>query len=237
MINTILLDLDGTVLPMEFDKFMKLYFYHLGNHFSDQLHPQELQKAVMIATDYMINNNNGKTNEEKFMKKFNAFIDGGLQDYIEQFNNFYEKRFDLVKPSTTKSVEMIEAVRLLQKKGYKLILVTNPLFPLKANHKRITWAGVRPEDFSYISSFEQNKYCKPHLEYYKEVLNHIDKKPNECLMVGNDVFDDLPARKLNMKTYLITDHLLNRNNDTITTDYQGNYQQFLEFVHKLPPIS
>ena len=54
MRDTFLFDLDGTVLPMDLDKFMELYFYHIGEHFSDMIEPKLLAKYIMAATEHMV---------------------------------------------------------------------------------------------------------------------------------------------------------------------------------------
>ncbi len=237
MRDTFLFDLDGTLLPMDFDKFMELYFRNLGVHFHGKIEPRLLAKYIMDATNVMVLTKNDKTNEQKFMEHFETLIDGDIEQYKTDFSNFYDSLFENVKPSTYESLEMIESIKLLKEKGYTVAIATNPLFPLKANHHRIRWAGLDKDDFVYVSSFEENKYTKPHLEYYQEVLDKIRKSPEKCYMVGNDVFDDLPAGKLGMATYLITDCLLNSKDLEIEANHQGDYKEFYSFVKKLKPIN
>lgn len=105
-----------------------------------------------------------------------------------------------------------------------------------ANIKRIGWAGLNPEDFVYISSFEKNKFCKPHLDFYKEVLEANQLNPEDVLMVGNDAQEDLSVQALGIKTYLITNHLINRQETLPYTNYKGSYEDFLSFVQGLKEI-
>jgi len=110
------------------------------------------------------------------------------------------------------------------------------LFPRKAILHRINWAGLKPEDFIYISSYEKNHYCKPQIKFYEEILKDIGKSAEKCLMVGNDVQEDLIAGKLGMKTFLITDHMLHRTKEVVKTDYEGSYKEFYDFACNLPKI-
>lgn len=236
MRDTFLFDLDGTLLPMDFDKFMELYFYNLGKFFHGKIDPKKLAESVMKATGYMIMTKNNQTNEEKFMEFFGSLIEGDLEEYKEGFRLFYDSLFEDVRPSTYQSEYMIKSVQLLKDKGYEVVVATNPLFPIQANYHRIRWAGFDKSDFSYISSFEENKFCKPHIEYYQEVLNAINKTPENCYMVGNDIHDDLPAQMLGIPTYIIKDCMLNQRKLENTADYNGTYQEFYEFVKKLPTI-
>lgn len=234
--NTILFDLDGTLLPMDFDKFMEHYFYHMGRHFDGWMDPKQLAKAILEATEVMITTNDGRSNSDIFMDHFKTLIDGDIEEYKTHFAEYYETLFANVQASTYQSKEMIEAVDVLTNKGYTLVVATNPLFPYRANVHRLSWAGFKPEQFLYMSSFEDNNYCKPYPMFYQEVLNKIGKTPEECMMVGNDVFDDLPAGKLGMKTYLTTDCLINKHNLPNTANHTGSYHEFLTFVKQLPDI-
>ena len=235
MRDTFLFDLDGTVLPMDFDKFMELYFSNIGEFFKDKIDPKLLVKSILSSTEVMVNTNDKRRNEDIFMNHFDSLINS-TEDYKPLFLEFYNSDFDKVQASTYKSDYMRKSIDLLKQKGYKIALATNPLFPMIANHHRIRWAGFEPNEFSYISSFESNSYCKPHLQYYNEVLESINKEAENCYMVGNDVFDDLSSGKLGIKTYLITNHMLNKHNQEVSSDYQGTYIDFYNFVLELDDI-
>lgn len=234
MINTILFDLDGTLLPMELDEFLNSYFSELANYLKEKIEPKLLVKYVMDATEKVILNKDKIKNETVFMERFNELAGGNIEEYKNLFIDFYNSSFEKAKKSTYVSSEIVESIRILKEKGYTLAIATNPLFPMVANHHRIKWAGVTPNDFKYISSFESNNFCKPNSKYYQEVLDGTSKKAEECLMVGNDVLDDLSASNLGIKTYLIDNHLVNKYNKEINSDYQGSYLDFLEFVKALP---
>lgn len=235
--NTILFDLDGTLLPLDMDSFMRIYFNEMGKTFSDLIDGKELVHHIWASTDVMIQNKDYKTNEEVFMEDFKNRISGDIEVFIERFDKFYDSGFLKTKEAVKSAPLMRKSVELLKKKGYKVAVATNPLFPLKAIHHRINWAGFHPSDFSYVSCYENNHYCKPQVEYYQEILDSISAKPEECLMVGNDVQEDLIAGKLGIKTYLIKDYILHRTDEKINSDYIGNYEDFYKFVETLPEIS
>lgn len=234
--DTILIDLDGTLLPMDMPSFEKLYFEGLGKVCADLISPNELVPLIWGSTKAMVRNTEYKTNEEVFMENFSKVIAGDLAVYQKRFDTFYDTEFMNARESVRDVKAMRESIKLLKEKGYTIVIATNPIFPQKATYTRIAWAGFSPQDFAYISTFEKNHFCKPQLNYYEEVLKDINKTPEECLMVGNDVQEDLIAKKLGIKTYLITDNLLHRTDDEIITDYKGNYEDFYEFVINLPKI-
>jgi FMN phosphatase YigB (HAD superfamily) len=234
--NTILFDLDGTLLPMDINVFMKIYFDEMGTFFSDLIQPKDLINNIWASTETMIKNIENKTNEDVFMEDFGGRITGDLEIFKQRFNEFYDTAFLNVKKSIFEAPYIKESVGLLKEKGYTLVVATNPLFPLKAIKHRIKWAGFEPEDFSYITSYEKNHYCKPQIKFYEEILKDIGKTPEECFMIGNDVQEDLIAGKLGIKTFLINDYLLHRTKDEIVSDYQGSYEDFYNFSNNLPTI-
>ena len=236
MKNTILFDLDGTLLPMDFHAFMKVYFGSMGQTFKDRLEPQKMVDYINAASKVTVTTNDGRTNEEIFMEYFNTLIEEDIQEYIPRWEAFYDEAFQNCKETTWQSEEMIESVSLLKEKGYKLAIATNPLLPLKSNLHRVRWAGLDPDDFVYISNFEHNRYCKPFVEYYNEVLEDINASPENCYMVGNDVTEDLAISKLGVETYIISDCKLNRHNVEYKTDHEGTYKDFLQFVKNLKNV-
>ena len=73
MLNTILFDLDGTLLPMDQDKFMKAYFGGLARRLAPLgYEPDRLVKGIFAGTAAMAKNTGEKTNEDVFWEAFSA---------------------------------------------------------------------------------------------------------------------------------------------------------------------
>lgn len=237
MINTFLFDLDGTLLPLDIDAFMTIYFDEMHAVLKDIIEKDKLIEYIWNATGAMIKSTENKTNEDVFMETFTKMIpQKQIRQFIDAFDTFYDDGFLKTKGSTSQSTYMIQSIQILKEKGYQLVVATNPLFPKKAILHRIQWAGLTPEDFSYITHYEKNHFCKPQIQYYEEVLLNIHKTPEECLMVGNDVQEDLIASQLGIKTFLIVDYLIHRKDTEIRSDFQGDYEAFFQFVKDLPEI-
>ena len=101
---------------------------------------------------------------------------------------------------------------------------------------RIDWAGLDPEDFKIITTYEDHVYCKPNPEYFRQILEQFELDPSECLMVGNDVEEDLAIRALGVPVFLITDTMENKKKLPIDSEYQGSMEDLLEFVKELPEV-
>lgn len=233
-ITTILFDLDGTLLPMDARKFETLYLESLGMHTQDLIDPKLMMKSLYKGQIEMINNFDiTKTNSEVFFETFESHVGSETKDALMAvLDDYYLNDFVVVKEATSQSLEMIEAVAYLKQQNKRIILATNPILPKIATDRRIEWAGFELDDFEDITRFEKNHFCKPNIEYYKEILRDNKLEAHECLMIGNDVEEDLIAAKLGMKTWLIEDDLIHRD-DSIQCDWRGSR---IEFVKKVKEV-
>lgn len=237
MMDTILFDLDGTLLPLDMQRFTQIYFHELGYMFKDMMDPKLLVKHIWTATEEMVGNTEYKTNEEVFMSKFQQLIGGDISKYTERFDSFYDNQFHRTREAVQSQELIKECIDILKAKNYRLVIATNPLFPRKAIHHRIEWAGLELKDFTYVTSYEDNHYCKPQLHFYREILDIIGKRPEQCMMVGNDVQEDLVAGKLGLKTFLIRNHMIHRTQEAIDSTYEGYYEDFHNFVKELDAVN
>lgn len=85
---------------------------------------------------------------------------------------------------------------MLKAKGLRRALAANPIFPKEAARSRIRWAGLEPEGFEWITTYENSCYCKPNPDYYVEVTEKLECDLKECLMIGNDVTLEEYIRKM-----------------------------------------
>lgn len=231
--KNILFDLDGTLLPMDMDKFTHAYFKRLAVKTAPLgYEPEPLIKAVWAGTAAMVKNNGETTNYEAFWKRFGEIFPGSEKDR-PVFDEFYANEFQQVKSDCGFNPDAAKTVAKLKEKGYRLVLATNPIFPSVATKSRIRWAGLDPNDFEYFSTYENSHYCKPNPMYFSELAQKLSLAPEECLMVGNDGDEDTPAAKTGMSVFLITDCLLNRSNRDLSAFPQGGFDDLLKYVDSL----
>ena len=149
------------------------------------------------------------------------------------FDEYYCKEFSDVKADCGFDPAAAETVAALKAKGFALVLATNPIFPAAATESRIEWAGLDKNDFLLYTTYENSHYCKPNPKYYEEILERLHMNAEECLMVGNDVNEDMVAETLGMKVFLLTDCLLNKDNKDISAYPHGGFPELLSFVEEL----
>ena len=231
MIRYVLFDLDGTLLPMDYDQFVKKYFGELatinlveGVTVEDGVQCiKDLVKAMMISDGSL-------TNEDTTYNVMKKTYGDRIDEVLKRDYEYYEGAFDEVKITCGYNKMADETVKLTKKLGMIPVLASSPLFPRVATYKRAAWAGLDREDFTEITTYEDYHFAKPNPGYYKELLNKLGAKPEECLMVGNDVDEDMVAEKLGMKVFLVTDCLLNKSNKDIKSYPQGGFKELQEFI-------
>lgn len=233
-ITTILFDLDGTLLPMDQDTFAKAYIGGLGKaavpHGYD---PKAMMSAIMAGTVAMVKNNGDKTNEGVFWDVLvDAFGESIMKD-CHMYDEFYQTDFQKVKDVCGYEPRARDIMDFVKQKGFRVVLATNPLFPSVATESRIRWAGLDVDDFAYFTSYENSHYCKPNLEYYHEILSKLNVAPDECLMVGNDVGEDMIASQLGMKVFLLTNCMINKKNEDINIYPHGSFDELLEYIKNI----
>ena len=232
MIKNILFDLDGTLLPMDMEKFTRGYFKRLVAKAAPRgYEPEKLIKSVWAGTAAMVKNNGEITNEEAFWNKFSEIYgDEKAAADKPMFDEYYRKEFSDVKADCGFNPAAAETVAALKAKGFSLVLATNPIFPAAATESRIEWAGLDKTDFLLYTTYGNSHYCKPNPKYYEEILAKLNMKAEECLMVGNDVNEDMIAETLGMKVFLLTDCLLNKENKDISVYPRGGFSELIRFV-------
>lgn len=233
-ITTVLFDLDGTLLPMEQEDFVKVYFGSLAKKLAPYGYESEkLVASIWAGTKQMVMNDGKVTNEKAFWNKFcEIYGEYAIKDE-PIFAEFYKNEFNNVKSICGFNEGCVKAVKIAKEKGLRVVLATNPIFPAVATESRIRWAGLDTSDFELYTTYENSSFCKPNLNYYKEIISHLGVNSEECLMVGNDISEDMVAKNLGMRVFLLTDHIINKEKTDINLYPNGNVHKLIEYIEKL----
>ena len=234
-LTTILFDLDGTLLPMsDQEAFLKAYMKGLAAKVAPLgYEPKKLIDTVLMGTGRVIRNDGALRNETVFWQAFCGVFGEKAMEHLPVFEEFYRNEFQQVSATCGCDARAAKLIAALKEKGYRLVLATNPLFPAVATHSRIRWAGLNVEDFELVTTYENSSFCKPNIQYYEEIVKKLGLEPAQCLMVGNDVGEDMVAGKLGMKTFLLTDCLLNRVGEDIEKYPHGSFEALKSYIQSL----
>lgn len=233
--KTVFFDLDGTLLPIDMDTFLREYFSRL-RAFADErgYEGEKILFAVNKGVAAMLEED-ARANDLCFWETFEALSGFTRAEFEPLLMEFYENDFDEIGESVTPNPAAARIIETLKKKGYQLFLTTMPLFPAIAVEARLRWAGIDDISvFDRITTYDNSHAAKPQLAYYEENIALAEGEPNEILMVGNNTREDLACCELGADGYLVTDWLL----DPIDFDYHamkhGSLEDLLDFVTALP---
>ena len=207
MIKAVMFDLDGTLLPMNEDEFVKIYFGLLCKKLVPlEYDKDELVKIIWQGTNAMINNDGSSFNEDVFWK---VFTDKYGADSVREkvvFDEFYLNDFKQTKLACGDNPLAKSVINLAKQKGLKIILASRPVFPKNGMMTRASFIGLTENDFDYISCYENSKYTKPNPKFYEEVLSKNNLLSSEVIYFGNSETEDIiPATSVGIKSYLIDD--------------------------------
>jgi len=233
-IRTLLWDLDGTLLQVSMKEFIPAYLGGLYRHLGPDIDEQLFSRSVRGIIGGMLGERvpTGSNEEtfllglkqtmgiapERFRRAFDAFCDDGLTDLA-----------DLVKPLPLVPNLLAKA----RQRGLEMVIATNPVFPRRIIEARLHSAGLSESDFSLVTCFEETRYCKPQAGFFDDLLVTIDRRPKECLMIGNDTEHDLAAGRCGIPTYLLETNLIDRAGGDYICDFRGDHRQLLSFFDRL----
>ncbi|MBO8173355.1 MAG: HAD family hydrolase [Bacillaceae bacterium] len=223
--RTLLFDLDGTLLPVDTDRFIKQYMKKVGEYAKDILPPEQMQAVIWKGTEAMIRSTDPhKTNQEVFVDYFVSATGLEKEKVWPVFDRFYAEEF----PKLASYVDTTPLARQIaeeaMEQGYELVIATNPLFPEAAIHERLRWAGLGDMPFKEVTVYETCHFCKPSIAYFEEICARIEARPEDCIMIGNDMQEDMIAKEIGMKTFWVTDFAIDRGKPIYPVDATGSLE-------------
>lgn len=232
VVRALLLDLDDTLLLNDMETFAPGYFRALLDKMRTVCPPVRFMEALQVGTEAMMRNDgrNG-SNADVFAREFLPRVDRRAEEIMPYLERFYREDFDALRRLTGVDPDARRLVSLARARGYQLAVATQPIFPRDAILARLRWAEVPDEEFRYdlITSYEMMNACKPHRAYFRAVLEHLERRPKECVMVGDSVEADLGAGRLGIKTFWV-DRGRGDAPRSVRADARGNLADLIRLI-------
>ncbi|WP_232698813.1 HAD family hydrolase [Brevibacillus daliensis] len=229
--TTIFFDLDGTLLEMNGDEFINNYMLELTKFVGDRFEPKQLVAWIWDATKaVVVSQETDKTNEQVFIERFIEISGANKEEVWPIFDAFYNEIFPTLSYLTLPSPWGKKLVEAAKEQGYRVAVTTNPLFPKNAIYARLEWIGLTAEDFEWVTIYETSHFTKPNPAYYQEVCDELGVQPEEVIMVGNNMQEDMVASKLGMKTFLVTNYLSDKGEPIYEIDQKGTFEELYEAI-------
>ena len=204
---TLLLDLDDTLLNTNMDAFIPAYFKALSSALADVVPPDVMLNALMGGTQAMMSNlDPARTLREVFDAHFFPKLNLERSLLQERIDHFYQEVFPKLGSLTSPIPEAARLVEWAFAQGHRVVIATNPFFPLVAVQHRLRWAGLPPEKypFNLVTSYETFHFTKETVAYYPEILAQLGWPEDPVVMVGDDVERELkPTQAIGMPVFFV----------------------------------
>ncbi|MBC7871670.1 MAG: HAD-IA family hydrolase [Chitinophagaceae bacterium] len=207
MIKAILLDLDNTLITNPDHIFAPAYLGLAEEFFAERWQflgfSQVLvntMRAMMGLRDMQRSNINVALDViENETKRTQVEI-------WQAMGEFYQAAYPSLKSCIVPVEGGAELIATLKAQDYAVIIATNPVYPAEAIRQRLVWAGLN-DDFSYyalVTHSENMHFTKPDPAYYAEILGRVGVEPDEVVMVGDSIRNDMiPAATLGLHSFHI----------------------------------
>lgn len=231
MLKYVFFDMDGTLLPMVLEEFIAAYFSSLSKYLAPHGYKKdELVTAMWKGVVAMTLNDGSRTNIEAFWQEMEGVFGSKAREDEGVMNDYYTSAFEEAKSVCGFDPLVAPTLKALKEMGLKLVLASNPFFPEIGQKARLKWTGADPDDFMMFTSYELMHFSKPNPRYYEEILTLLDASPEECLMVGNDVGEDMVASTLGIDVFLLPACLINKPGEDISRYPHGDFNDLLAYV-------
>lgn len=234
MITTLFFDLDGTLLPMDLEGFTKAYLKSMAKTMAPYgFDPQILAGNIMKSIGVMGSHDPAQTNEKAFWDFFSSVYGEKVLESEPVFETYYRTAFSSCQAACPADPHIPALIESAKKLGFRIILATNPIFPRIAVENRIRWAGLKPDDFEWITSYENSSFTKPDPRYFLQTAEKAGVKPENVLMIGNDLREDYGAVQAGMKLYILTGCLIPAEGRSVDEFPHGTVSDLKAYLKKL----
>ena len=232
MPKAILFDLDGTLIDDSMETFLPPYFAALTQKLAHLVAPEKLIAQLNASTRAMVANADSTcTLADTFATDFFPKIGLPRETLMPLFDDFYAREYRDLRSYVNPIPEARTVVRRAFEARGPVVVATMPVFPLVAVQQRLEWGKLGDFSYALVTAYENMRTSKPHPAYYREIAEKIGCAPEDCLMVGNEVQNDiLPAKRAGMKTFWVTDTAFMATD--VPADWRGTLVEFGELLER-----
>ncbi|ABS23901.1 pyrophosphatase PpaX [Bacillus cytotoxicus] len=176
-INTVLFDLDGTLINTN-ELIISSFLHTLNTYYPNQYKREDVLPFI------------GPSLHETF----HSIDESKVEEMITRYRQFNHDHHDeLVEEYET----VYETVQTLKEKGYKIGIVTTKA--RQTVEMGLNWSKLH-EFFDVVVTIDDVEHVKPHPEPIQKALQLLDAKPEETLMVGDNHHDIVGGQNAGTKT-------------------------------------
>jgi len=189
---------------MDKARFMKRYMTDMAEHFKDIIPVDSFAPHIMKSSAFASSHPSpnyfwGEVFINHFAEGFGLKTNGMLGRFMDFFVRDFPQYCSMVTPHPLTA----KLLQITAEKGLRLACASNCLMPRIAIEERMRCCSMEPAQFIFIPGMEHMHYSKPNPLFFQEIADNLGVPPEDCLVVGNDVDEDMCAADIGMKTFFV----------------------------------
>lgn len=192
MLKALLLDLDGTLIDIDGDRFLEEYIERAAGWMEPLVAPERFSQAVWTAAiPLMVTPHPGVSNKSVLWDALSKALEVPGDRLLAHFEEqLHPDRLKGILPGGQARAGAQELVELAGHLGLKRVVATMPIYPEVVVRERLARGGLADIPWDFIATEEMDA-VKPHPEYWEAVVRAAGVSAEECLVVGDDFFRDI----------------------------------------------
>lgn len=231
-LQAVFFDLDGTLIDVDMSRFVPGYLQRLARRLAAPADVRRVVGALHAAVAGMLAGSAASCTLEHYLQQQLAAVGVAGEDYRAALAAFCEEDLEELRPLVRPHPLAGALVAACHERGWLLVLATNPIFPRPVIDARLAWGGLAGLPFHLVTSYENSRSCKPHREYFTDLLCALGLSSSACLMVGNDTQHDMAAGQYGLPTCLLTPWRIDRPGGSFPAGWEGTHQALLAIFRK-----
>lgn len=199
MIKAVLLDLDNTLIQNPDVAFARGFLSRLEAYFYDVLGLGGASDAFRQALKVLAHGvpNAIRLNRDVILDVLCQSMEGERDSIENTLEAFYRDVYPTLAHHVKPVVGAVDLIRSVYDAGYAVVIATNPIYSHEATLARMAWAGLPIDDglYALVTSADNMHFSKARASYYAEVVARVGVEPDEAVMVGDSIDNDILDRK------------------------------------------
>jgi FMN phosphatase YigB (HAD superfamily) len=204
VVRGLLFDLDGTLLDIDGDAFLERYLEALAPHLCPDMDGEAFRAKVMAAALPLLTAERLPASVGDTFRAALAERLGLSRAEVAAGQARLDAHLSCLGPIPHARVPLAGAcVDAAMAAGLACAVATTPIYRPPVIRRRLSWAGLAKRPWTLVTTSENMSACKPSPGYFREAAAKLGLPPAECVMVGDDPYQDGPAAEAGMRFHLI----------------------------------
>ncbi|MBX9702594.1 MAG: HAD hydrolase-like protein [Silvanigrellaceae bacterium] len=203
----VLIDMDGTLIGQPGSLFNNLFLISLLFRMRSFGSFSQIVKAVKKTIETLLSQHSFASNQDALFETLALELKTTRKKVERLASGFFDSDYPFICLFLHSEPHARRLIDLLRQANRHISLATNPVFGRREIELRLKASDLYLHDFDYVTSWDNMKSTKPHLDFFTDTLNKISAIPESTVMIGNDPHYDLPAYQIGIQTLLVGEKL------------------------------